>query len=146
MERQGRYDTSMVTTRTTRESGLSALLERRPLDPAIARDRLEAMLADLADSRMQLGGLDQRDTGELSVVDQHPADVASDLSQAENEDALRSVVDKQRAEVEAALGRISDGTYGTCVDCGGTMPDDRLDARPEAARCMSCQQTMEHAR
>jgi DnaK suppressor protein len=116
------------------------------LDLATAQRRLEAMLSDLADSRSQLGGLQSKNSGELSVVDQHPADVASDLAQAENEDALRSVVDKQRSEVEAALRRISSGTYGTCVDCGTTLPDERLDARPEAARCMSCQQMMEHAR
>jgi DnaK suppressor protein len=116
------------------------------MDLAKAQRRLEEMLAELADSRSQLGGIHIKDSGELSVVDQHPADVASDLAQAENEDALRSVVDKQRSEVEAALRRIAGGTYGTCVDCGNTLSDERLDARPEAARCMSCQQMMEHAR
>lgn len=116
------------------------------MDLATAQRRLEQVLAELADSRSQLGGVLTRDSGELSVVDQHPADVASDLSQAENEDALRSVVDKQRSEVEAALKRIASGTYGTCVDCGNTLPDERLEARPEAARCVSCQQMMEHAR
>jgi DnaK suppressor protein len=116
------------------------------LDVATARGRLEAMLIDLADSRSQLGGPEDRDTSELSVVDQHPADVASELAQADTEDAMLSVVDQQQSEVVAALARIDQGTYGRCVDCGVTLPDERLDARPEAARCMSCQQTMEHAR
>ncbi|MGO9079935.1 MAG: TraR/DksA family transcriptional regulator [Streptosporangiaceae bacterium] len=37
------------------------------------------------------------------------------------------------------MSRIDHGTYGTCVDCGGPVPEGRLEAKPEAARCVSCQ-------
>jgi DnaK suppressor protein len=44
-------------------------------------------------------------------------------------------------EIEAALERIATGTYGTCVHCGSAVPAERLEFRPFAAACVSCQQT-----
>ncbi len=42
------------------------------------------------------------------------------------------------AEVEAALGRIAEGSYGTCVACGGPLGLQRLRAIPEARYCLGC--------
>ena len=39
----------------------------------------------------------------------------------------------------AALSRIDEASYGQCVDCGHEIPEGRLDARPDAARCVGCQ-------
>ncbi|HEU4383275.1 MAG TPA: TraR/DksA C4-type zinc finger protein [Anaeromyxobacteraceae bacterium] len=41
-------------------------------------------------------------------------------------------------EIDAALGRIADGLYGTCLACGGPMGLQRLRALPEARYCLSC--------
>jgi len=41
--------------------------------------------------------------------------------------------------VLAALSRIAEDSYGQCVDCGHEIPEGRLDARPDAARCVGCQ-------
>ena len=43
-------------------------------------------------------------------------------------------------EIDAALDRIAAGTYGSCVHCGTGIPPERLEFRPFAARCVSCQQ------
>jgi RNA polymerase-binding transcription factor DksA len=43
-------------------------------------------------------------------------------------------------EIDAALDRITAGTYGNCVHCGTAIPPERLEFRPFAARCVSCQQ------
>ena len=43
------------------------------------------------------------------------------------------------AWVLAALSRIDENSYGKCVDCGHEIPEGRLDARPDAARCVGCQ-------
>jgi DnaK suppressor protein len=43
-------------------------------------------------------------------------------------------------EIDAALQRIATGTYGACVYCGGAIPAERLEFRPFAAGCVSCQQ------
>jgi DnaK suppressor protein len=117
------------------------------MDQQTARDRLTEMLSDLDASaqtldRASAGG----EPGELSHLDQHPADDATNLSDNDRESAIREVVDGQRQQVVAALARLDDGSYGTCVDCGNPMPEERLDARPEAARCVSCQAKAEAAR
>ena len=46
---------------------------------------------------------------------------------------------RQRGKVEAALRRINEGTYGLCVDCAKAVPEGRLEARPDASRCVACQ-------
>ena len=48
-------------------------------------------------------------------------------------------------EVEGALTRMADGTYGDCVDCGKVIPYARLEANPSAARCIACQERVESA-
>lgn len=116
------------------------------MDVQIARTRLEQMLVDLDRSAATLEGEMAGDSGELSTLDQHPADSATDLSDADREEAILEVVNGQREQVRAALHRIEEGSFGTCVDCGTTLPDERLEARPEAARCVSCQAKLEGGR
>ncbi len=41
-------------------------------------------------------------------------------------------------QVEAAIGRIEDGSYGRCEECGGQIPKSRLEAIPYAAQCVRC--------
>ncbi len=48
-------------------------------------------------------------------------------------------------DVEAALARIDDGTYGICVESGEPIPYARLAANPSAARCIACQERLEAA-
>jgi len=47
------------------------------------------------------------------------------------------------ADVEAALGRLAEGGYGECVDCGADIPYARLSAYPAAKRCVACQEIAE---
>jgi RNA polymerase-binding transcription factor DksA len=48
--------------------------------------------------------------------------------------------DEQReiVEIDEALRRIENGTYGTCEACGGAIGRDRLRALPEVRHCVSC--------
>jgi DnaK suppressor protein len=41
-------------------------------------------------------------------------------------------------EIDAALARIDAGTYGRCVTCGADIPEERLELRPFAGRCVTC--------
>ena len=57
-------------------------------------------------------------------------------------------VDKQRDQeelilIEAARARMSEGSYGECVDCGLEIPAERLQAQPIASRCLVCQEQFE---
>lgn len=42
-------------------------------------------------------------------------------------------------EIDAAVDRITAGTYGLCVHCGAAIPAERLEFRPFASGCVSCQ-------
>jgi RNA polymerase-binding transcription factor DksA len=48
-------------------------------------------------------------------------------------------------EVEAALRRMADGTYGGCLECGAPIPQARLAVNPAAPRCIACQERLEAA-
>lgn len=73
------------------------------------------------------------DAGDESV-----ASLISDLEQAELSRDLAEL-----REVEAARHRIEDGSYGTCVECGGEIDYRRLRAYPSALRCIECQRRFE---
>ncbi|MDQ1711326.1 MAG: DnaK suppressor protein [Frankiaceae bacterium] len=115
------------------------------MDQAAARRRLSALLAEIDSSSATLLA-EHGDPGELSHIDQHSAEAATDLSEVEREETVRTIVAGQRQEVLAALARLDAGTYGVCVECGQPLPEERLDARPEAARCVNCQHDLEMAR
>jgi RNA polymerase-binding transcription factor len=97
-----------------------------------AQRRLEEMLAGLDRSIAIL-------ETEHPEADQHTADAGANLSDTDRVEAALDAMRRQRAEVAAALARTQAGTYGKCVDCGLPVPDGRLEARPEAARCVPCQ-------
>lgn len=48
---------------------------------------------------------------------------------------LLATVESELAAVDAALGRLDDGTYGTCRSCGESIDDERLAADPAADTC-----------
>jgi RNA polymerase-binding transcription factor DksA len=70
-----------------------------------------------------------------------------DLAVAEAATSLPDPVAMRRAatllrtidEIDAALDRIAEGTYGACVHCGVDIPAERLEFRPFAAGCVACQ-------
>jgi RNA polymerase-binding transcription factor DksA len=53
-------------------------------------------------------------------------------------DRTIDAVDTLLDQVEAALGRLDDGTYGTCRTCSGVIDDHRLAATPTAEECSAC--------
>jgi RNA polymerase-binding transcription factor DksA len=52
--------------------------------------------------------------------------------------AVIAMLERRRAELDAALARVYLGTYGRCERCGDPIAPDRLDAQPTAATCISC--------
>jgi DnaK suppressor protein len=110
------------------------------VDDATARAQLESMLAELDRSIMVLRG------DPVPVGDRSLADAGIDLTDADRAQAMIDVATRQRTAVLAALKRIDAGVYGRCVDCGDAVPEGRLAARPEAARCVQCQAKQERRR
>lgn len=114
------------------------------MDTATAQTRLEGMLADLDRSIAILKG-EHPDPGVFGY-DNHPADAGTNLSDADRIEAALEAMQRQHDAVAAALERLGTGTYGDCVGCGKPVPEGRLDARPDAARCVGCQAKYDRAR
>jgi DnaK suppressor protein len=67
------------------------------------------------------------------------AAAASQVFEQQRDLALRDRNAQHLEQVEAALARLADGTFGACVRCGRPIVPDRLDALPWAAYCIDCQ-------
>ncbi|MDO3412272.1 conjugal transfer protein TraR [Saccharibacillus sp. CPCC 101409] len=72
-------------------------------------------------------------TGELSSVDNHPADLGTEEFERSRDMAIDSDLSDRLDEVNAALKRIEDGTYGVDITTGKEIPFERLEAVPYTA-------------
>ena len=108
------------------------------MDTTVARKRLEEMRDDLERTIAVLQGERPAPTAGTGYP-QDSADAGSFLSEADRTEAILESARGQHDEVLAALTRLDEDTYGQCVDCGHEIPEGRLDARPDAARCVGCQ-------
>lgn len=77
-------------------------------------------------------------SGDISGYKTHIADIGSDASGMELMLGLASNQQKLLQQVNDALARIEDGTYGFCQMCGKPIPQARLEAIPEAELCLNC--------
>jgi RNA polymerase-binding protein DksA len=78
------------------------------------------------------------ETGEETTVDNHLADTATVTHDREVDYTLEENSEQVLAEIDAALQRIEDGTYGICTNCGKQISEERLEARPWATLCIDC--------
>src|SRR5579863_6583743 len=72
------------------------------------------------------------------------ADQMDEIQYASERDLAIQNVDRESAllrQVQAALRRIQDGSFGTCFDCERAISPKRLAAVPWASRCIECQET-----
>jgi DnaK suppressor protein len=104
----------------------------------VARERLQQLLTDVDRSIATLEAESGNPSSSLRP-DVDTADPGTALSDADREAAGIEALVQQRKHVTEALARVDAGSYGKCIECGTTLPDERLEARPEAARCLSCQ-------
>ncbi len=82
-------------------------------------------------------------SGDLSGYTLHMADMATDHYDREFSLGIASTEQKIIYEVDEALKRIEDGSYGICFTCDKPISKSRLKAVPYAQYCVSCQQKEE---
>lgn len=80
---------------------------------------------------------------ESSRAPLHPAEVGTHSFEQEFTLKLMSSEGDRLSQIEAALEKISDGSYGACDECGGRIPKARLEAIPEAPYCVKCASKLE---
>ena len=105
------------------------------------RDRLEA---ERLRTTQRLARLREDHTGfveasrDSNADDEHDPEGATIAFERSQVDTLARQATAHLAEIEAALGRLDDGTYGTCARCGEPIAPARLEARPTALTCVAC--------
>ena len=98
------------------------------------RDRTQARLGRLTGDYRGIVDA-SRDSNADDEHDPEGSTIAFERSQ------VGALVEQARghlAEVQAALRRLEDGSYGRCQSCGQPIPEGRLAARPTARTCVSC--------
>jgi DnaK suppressor protein len=108
------------------------------------RKRLERERQAAASRLRQMGGsitLEETTTPADSVWDE--ADHIQASEQREMGLMSRERLVERIERLTAALKRLDEGTYGTCVECGKSIAPARLRAIPEVATCVACQEKIE---
>ncbi|MBV8560743.1 MAG: TraR/DksA C4-type zinc finger protein [Acidimicrobiia bacterium] len=102
------------------------------------RTRLTGLHAEFDDEHLS-DETESEALSELSSVDQHQADVGTETFEREKDISILEQIDAELADVEHALRRLDDGTYGTCEFDGKPIPEERLEAVPAARFCVQHQ-------
>ncbi|HEX5615978.1 MAG TPA: hypothetical protein VFZ83_12570 [Acidimicrobiia bacterium] len=77
---------------------------------------------------------EHEEVGELASYDQHPADQGTETFEREKDLSILESLESELDELEAALRRLDDGTYGIDEVTGEPIDPERLDALPTARR------------
>ncbi|MDQ3978300.1 MAG: TraR/DksA family transcriptional regulator [Actinomycetota bacterium] len=112
------------------------------MDAEVARQRLEEERVRLQQVRSDQQESDESQSGslgELSHMDQHQADVGTETFEREKDLSILENVEAELADIEHALARLNDGTYGTCEACGRPIDEARLEALPATRLCLQDQ-------
>ena len=117
-------------------------IEMRPYKKVLValRARLQGDVNALADAAL---GASAEAQGELSSLPSHMADLGSDTFEQDNTLRLMDNEEVVLEQIEQALERIEEGSYGTCVECGSRIPKMRLNVIPYTPLCVKCANSLE---
>ncbi|RDI44379.1 TraR/DksA C4-type zinc finger protein [Falsibacillus pallidus] len=113
----------------------------------LTTEQLSTLKKELTEQRQQFTGHLKRETenmenrsqsensGELSMYDNHPADMGTELYEREKDFALDEHEKSELEKVNQALEAMEEGTYGNCKTCGQEIPFERLEAIPTTLYC-----------
>jgi RNA polymerase-binding transcription factor len=105
------------------------------------RERVEKAIANLRDEHP--GSLDEESEELSHTSDNHLAETATATLGREIDYTLGENSEEVLSQIDGALRRIDEGTYGTCASCGGEILSERLEAYPWASLCIGCKRQAE---
>jgi len=97
----------------------------------------ELLEHERADLEHQLAELGYGESGRLNY-DPNFADSSQVTAERGEAEALAGELRDALTDVEAAIDRLAQGTYGRCERCGEPINPARLEAKPAARRCINC--------
>ena len=119
--------------------------QQSPAEDALARKATEVERLREFIHETSFSGDEQDVSGELSALDQHPADGSDVTEQRARDLVIDQILEGEAEQIREAQRRREEGTYGICEECGSQIPKERLEARPEATLCIDCQRSRETA-
>jgi DnaK suppressor protein len=102
----------------------------------LLEDKKNSLSAEIAKTR----------SAEEETTEESTQDIADKAVSSYTREFLYSLTDGERTtllHIDDALGRIDEGTYGLCLNCGQLMTERRLNAVPWAPYCLDCQELSE---
>lgn len=76
-------------------------------------------------------------------VDVEPDEGDAEIFEREKNSALISVLERRLSDIDMAMRAIDKGKYGICSRCGKPIEVERLEIKPDASMCVTCQSEME---
>jgi RNA polymerase-binding protein DksA len=116
------------------------------MDPQQAKQallRLRARLLEQDEALSESLGISLEEEAGDESSDQHLADVGAVTLNRELDLSMRENVEHLLEQVDRALEKIEEGTYGLCDRCGQPIEEGRLQAMPEATLCLRHQKELE---
>lgn len=135
-------------TQTADKSPPRAAREERPekpsppAKPAVDAQWQAEMREALATQRQRLLAVVQTTQAQMAEKSGDLADVSDRASEGFEDEldmGLMAIEAAQLEDIEAAIRRIDDGSYGLCANCGKAIPRKRLEVLPFARRCLACE-------
>lgn len=102
------------------------------------REKLLALRASLLGDMTQMEGDTLKDHSKTMSIPTDREELGSDTTDQELTVSLLGSDKDVLDQIETALQRIEDDSYGQCEECGVKIPESRLEAIPYAARCVQC--------
>jgi DnaK suppressor protein len=125
---------SVAHTRSRRYKELRAMLDKR------YRELSSQIKGSIRDGRMQ----DATANVKAPLINDS-SEVPGGAVEGEIDLALTQLRAEMLQRVAAAISRLEEGNYGSCVECEGEIPEARLKAMPFAIRCRECESAKEEA-
>lgn len=107
-----------------------------------ARAALDEQRQDLRQQLVDLGAIPDEDAMVEGEFDAGFADSAQSTAERGKVLVLVDALREQLKDVDHAIERIADGTYGVCENCGQPIGDERLAALPHSRLCVTCKQRL----
>lgn len=89
----------------------------------------------------------KNDSGEFEVLPKDYGDSedenSEEISDKNEDESTLSTLDEELDQIDKAMEKIEDGTYGKCSKCGGIIEEKRLEFNPSATYCSNCQNKIE---
>jgi RNA polymerase-binding protein DksA len=117
--------------------------KKPPIDPEFQRQIREA----LVHQRQLLLSVVRSTQAQMAEKTKDLPDVSDQASEGYGDElavGLMAIEAAQLGDIEAAISRIDNGTYGLCADCEKPIPRKRLEVLPFARRCLACEGMREH--